>query len=113
MRPIVQNITAAGIQPPIPVDWRLTPFQLSQTLSLGAAGVINYTFQYSNDDPYASYATDYNTNGTWISDVNGTAKTATFQDAILVPCRAVRINVASFTAGTSPTAFTVVQAGER
>jgi hypothetical protein len=113
MRPIVQTILASGIQPPIPVDIYLTPFELSQTLSLGTGASITYTFQYCNDDPYANYATNYNTNGNWISDPNATGQTGTLQDGISVPCRAVRINVASFTAGTTPTTFTVVQAGVR
>ena len=73
--------------------------------------------QYSFDDPFATYATDYNTNGTWIdcgsplaSITTGTASTFLVNSSTGTgPARAVRLNTGTHSSGS--VAMTVIQSG--
>lgn len=76
-----------------------------------AGGTTTSVVQYSLDDPFGSYATDYNTNAAWFdAAVTATGSTNVY-GTILTPVRAVRLNTSAL-AGTS-VSLTVVQSGIR
>lgn len=110
MRPVVQNITSAGATAPVVLD--IYPDIFSVALSLNfttGSGNGTVTVQYTFDDPYAVYATNYATNANWISVASMTTKVADADGSLTAPVRAVRANCTIYTSGTIK--FTVIQAG--
>ena len=109
MRPVVVSQTGVGYSPPVVLDQYLTP----QNTGLAAIvlGTATYALEISQDDPFAAYATNYNTNGNWIALTGfSPAVTTSMFSNIALPAKAVRINLA---AGTGTVTLTVNQAGVR
>jgi hypothetical protein len=108
MRPVTVTLAAAGVSAPVVIDQYLAPINLG--ISVVVTNTNTTKVQYSLDDPFAAYATDYNTNATWFDAAAPLASiTATTYGSITTPVRAVRLNCTSFTSGSA--AMTVVQAG--
>jgi len=75
-------------------------------------GTPSYTVQYSPDDPFATYATDYNTNANWYNHPVLVTLAADGVDSMQVPARAVRLSTGSAgTGGTATPRLVVIQAG--
>jgi len=109
MRPVkVTSAAATGVTAPVVIDQYLNPSTILLVIEFGSA-VATCTVQYSADDPFATYATDYNTNAVWLDHPTLAAQTADSADNISVPVRAVRLNTTAWTSG-QPT-LTVIQAG--
>lgn len=115
MRPVTVSITGNGAtqnSAPVVVDQYIAPLQLG--LAFKTTGVATtFKVQYSLDDPFAVYATDYNTNGTWF-DLTGmnamtTNTSGKIDDTTVGPVRAVRLQ--GNNAGTETGTLTVVQSG--
>lgn len=107
MRPVTVTRTSVGNSDPIVVDNYQDNFKLGLQVGLTPAATLTYSVQSTMDDPYADYATDFNTDATWF-DVTGMAtQTSSVQGNIFFPVRAVRLRVTAYTSGT-PT-LTVLQ----
>jgi len=106
MRPVIVTSSGVSKSNPIVLDYIAAPFSVG--LAAVVSGSATYTIEQSSDDPYASYATDYNTNGTWFSvaTANLVAATTSQQNVLNTPCRAVRINQ---TAGAGGVTLTAIQ----
>lgn len=110
MRPvIVQTPAATGPSPPVILDQYLNPQEAGLALEWPAGASATAKVQYSLDDPYGVYATDYNTNAVWYDHATITGKTANFSGNLGVVARAVRANNTVWASG-QPT-LTVVQTG--
>jgi hypothetical protein len=110
MRPIVLTATATGNTSPAVVDYLNNPVNIG--LSLGNTSTGNVlTAQYSLDDPFASYAVDYNTNGTWynVSGLATITATTGVAGSITTPIRALRLSCTTFGSGNG--SLTIVQSG--
>lgn len=106
MRPVTVTIAAAGNSTPVVLDYNNIAFGVGIGVVITGSPV--YTIQHSFDDPYGSYATDYNTNGTWfdhdVADlVNATANQ---NGSFNAPIRASRVK---FVSGTGTVTATFVQ----
>ncbi len=109
MRPIYLNApSATGPSAPAILDIYLTPFQITLGVEFGTASATS-TIEYSVDDPFASYATNYNTDAIWFSHPTLVNLTANAVDTITTPVRAVRINNTGWVSGTVK--LTIIQAG--
>lgn len=111
MRPVNINITSAAPTAPVVLDYIAAPFTVGVALNFTTgAGNGTVTVQYSFDDPYASYATDYGTNANWISLASMTTKVGDADGSLTSPVRAVRANCTIFASGVIK--FTVLQSSE-
>jgi len=111
MRPVVVVAPAAtGPSSPVVLDQYLTPANVLLGIKINSA-TATCKVQYSFDDPWATYATDYNTNATWLDHPILTSITADAADNLAVPARAVRLNNTAWTSGQP--SLTVIQAGVR
>lgn len=110
MRAAVLTCTATGPSAPLVIDQYLAPINIGLSLANTATGNVG-TAQYSLDDPFATYATDYNTNALWYNVTGMATITATSGTAgsITTPVRAVRLFVPTFASGS--VTLTAVQAG--
>lgn len=111
MRPVTVSITGNGAQQnsaPIPVDYLIDPMNLGLFFKTNGSTTV-CKVQYSLDDPFAVYATDYNTNGIWFDHATMVNMTANANGTILTPVRAVRLQASS--AGVDICSLTVVQSG--
>lgn len=107
MRPFTTSaLGSVTISAPIIVDYMQTDFNVGLVLNV-VTGTNTSSVQYSLDDPTATYATDYNTDATWFDVTGMDAKTADTSAALIVPCRAVRLNMTAWTSGSAT--LTVVQ----
>lgn len=118
MRPVylTANANSGGVSPPCVLDQYLTPTDALLAVELGGntGGGASYTVQYSPDDPWAAYVTDYNTNANWYNHPTLVTLSADAVDNIIVPARAVRIKtVTPGTGGTVTPRLVVIQAGAR
>jgi hypothetical protein len=109
MRPSSQSVTASGKSTPIPLDRYVNGYAVSFTM----ATAIQYTAQYSTDDPYATYATNYNTNGVWfnwddVTLVNASGNKST--NLAFIP-RAIRVNASAGVSAGNPLTITIVPMG--
>ena len=109
MRPVVVSKTGVGFSTPVVLDQYLTPE------NCGLAAIVNgtatFALEISQDDPFGTYATDYNTNGNWTALTGfSPAVTVTTFSNLAYPAKAVRINI---TVGTGTVTLTVNQAGVR
>lgn len=109
MRPTVVTLTATGTSSPVVLDYLVSPFNIGLFVDTTATTNVA-TVQYSFDDPWASYATDYNTNATWVNHPTMTAVSVDTDGNIAYPCRAVRLTATNITASQS-VKLTVIQAG--
>lgn len=111
MRPVTQTITATGATPPVVLDYIAAPFSVGLSLNFTTGnGNGTVTVQYSFDDPYASYATDYGTNANWINLASLTTKIADADGTLTSPVRATRANCTIYNSGSIK--FTVLQSSE-
>lgn len=109
MRPTVVTVSASsGVSSPVVLDYFLDPMNVG--LAVTATGTHSSKVQVSYDDPFATYATDYNTDAVWFDHATLTSVTGNAQGSQTTPVRAVRLNKAS---GTPAVKLTVVQAGAR
>lgn len=110
MRPSSFVVTASGKSNPIPLDRYVNGYAIAATMP--TAGIV-YTLQYSLDDPYATYATNYNTNGVWfdwddVTLVNASTNRST--NLAFIP-RAIRVNATAKVSAGNPLTITIVPMG--
>lgn len=112
MRPQVQTITGNGSgtqnTSPLVMDIHRNPFNVSIVVDTDGS-TTTATVQYSLDNPFASYATDYGTNATWLNHADITASTDDADANFAFPVRAIRLQVGA--TGTDTWVMTVIQAG--
>lgn len=109
MRPQVVTVSSAAISAPLPVNWRERDFKLGLGVSLSAGADLTCSVQHTFDNPQDfTSPTDYNTNATWYDTTGLTSLTGSDSGNIVVPVRAVRLNVTVFTSGDAT--LTVLQA---
>jgi hypothetical protein len=109
VRPIVLSAPGStGPSAPAILDIYLTPFQITLAVEFGTASATSKV-QYSCDDPYATYATNYNTDAVWFDHPTLVNLTANGVDTITTPVRAVRLDNTAWTSGV--VTLTVIQAG--
>lgn len=113
MRPVHLVVTASGTSIPVPLDRYVNGYAVGVTLS--SALKVNYTVQYSLDDPSGNngvkYTNSYNVSGAWFNMddpamVNQSAQRAS--NFAFAPA-AVRISTTTFSAGggASPAQLTL------
>ena len=115
MRPVYVTNDAAEISSPVVLDIYVNPEHVSVTVKVTNTNTSKV--QYSFDDPWATYATDYNTDATWIdcgsplaSITSGTASSFLVNSSTGTgPVRAVRLNTTAYTSGSAK--MTVIQSG--
>ena len=100
MRPVEVTLSAQGLSQPIPVDYLQDSFKLGLIATLSDGANLTYSIQNSADDPFAEYATDYNTDADWFDTVGLTGNVANAQGNIFFPVRAVRLNVTTHVSGS-------------
>lgn len=105
MRPVSQSIVGAVNGSPIVLDYKNTPFQVSVGVTKVGGTAVDYTLQYTYDDPAASTLGD---SSTWYDSTVMDNETAT-SDVVLNagPVSAIRI----INAGAGTLAVRVYQAG--
>lgn len=111
MRPVTVINTQTGNSRPIVLDYMLD-FQVGFVFD--ADGTNTNDLEVSYDDPFATYATDYNTNAVWFKVTDFTGMGGADVQGNLPPdrpVRAVRLNTTAYTNG-SPR-LTIVQGGSR
>jgi hypothetical protein len=108
MRPVVVTVSALnGVSSPVVLDQYQSPFNIGLGFDVTLTGT--YKVQYSFDDPFATYATDYNTNATWFDHPTMIGMTADTAGNIAFACRAVRLANTAYTDGSGK--LTVLQSG--
>lgn len=101
MRPITLSQTGVGNSVPIPVDWRISPFELSIKV---AAGGNTYSVVWTEDDVFNPAVT-----AEWFAGpANLTGATTDQVGTLVSPVTAIQLQV---TAGAGTSAMRVVQAG--
>lgn len=111
MRPVVVAVTGNGgtrNSAPVVLDYKLTPFNVGLFFATTGATTA-FKVQFSGDDPWATYATNYNTDAVWQDHPFMTAMTATSSGNVAFAVRAVRLQANA--SGTDTGTFTVVQSG--
>lgn len=116
MRSVIVTAPAGtGPSKPVVLDQHLTPQNVGIAIVLSGTVSLTTQVQWSLDDPFATYATDYDTNATWFVDKNLTALVANAAGipvnaaGFAQPVRAVRLNNTVFASGVAT--MTVVQTG--
>ena len=91
----------------------VTPFNVLLAVELFGGTGGSYTVQYSPDDPFATYATDYNTNANWYNHPTLVNLSADGIDQFSIPVRGVRLQTNTAATGATATPRLVVNsAGE-
>ncbi len=104
MRPVTVQVVGADESAPIPLDLRLTPFQVSLQISV-VSGAIDATVQYTQDDVFAS---DFDpATATWFNHADLVNETAAANGTLISPVTAVRL----VNADTGTAQLVVTQAG--
>ena len=106
MQSITTSVAGVGSSPVEAVSWFTNPFNVG----LGAvlSGTATFTVEYSFEDPTnAGYSAS---TATWFSVTGLSAVSASTAAALTIPCRAVRVTIAS---GTGAVTLYVQQAGTR
>lgn len=114
MRPVsVTVIGAAGAvnSSPIVVDQYIGPAEFGLMFDYVSGATTTFVVQYSLDDPFAVYATDYNTDANWVDVTGFTALAADKGGVLAQPVRALRLRSNAGAGGTGK--LTVVQSGIR
>ena len=106
MRDVVVSVTGVGNTPPVVLDKNIPPANISWA-GVITGTVTSYAIEFSLDDPFASYATDYNTNATWFA-ITGSPFAANGASNLAYPARALRARIVT---GTGTLTLTVVTAG--
>ncbi len=104
MRPVTVSLSSAASSATIPVDWRITPFELSLAVVLTDTPNLTYKAQVTYDDVQDSSVTPV-----WLDHADIVSKTANFAGSVISPVKAVRLTVTAYTAGTAT--MTILQAG--
>lgn len=108
MRPVHQVITASGNAQPIPLDRYVNGYAIAVTRS--SAMKVNYTVQYSLDDPFATYTTSFAASANWFNmdDPVMVNQSANRASNFAFPPTAVRVVTTIFSAGSGalPAALT-------
>ena len=108
MRPVSEALSSQAISDPIVVNMEQADFKLGLFVALSSGASLTYSVQHTGDSPVDfSSNSDYNTNATWHDTLGLTGNTATDDGNIIVPVRAVRLNVTSYTSGSAT--ITVLQ----
>lgn len=104
MRTVTKSLSAAGASPAIPVDWRISPFQLALAVNLTNTPTLTYNVEYTTDDLQNGAPVN------WYA-VSGLSALTASKDGALSdrPATAVRLNVTAYTAGTAT--LSVLQSG--
>lgn len=107
--PFYQTVSTTGPQAPFMCDFHTSQFQLGIAVILNAGAVTTYTVEYTYDDPANIFPNSQGVTPTWFSLTALAAKSATLDNNISFPIRAIRVNPASLTGGTLR--FIVIQSG--
>lgn len=113
MRPKYLQVTASGRSNPVPLDRYVNGYAIAVVLTSGMQ--VNYTVQYSMDDPEGNngvrYTNSYNVSGAWFNmdDPVMVNQSANRASNFAFPPRAVRVLSTKFSAGTgaSPAVLTL------
>lgn len=115
MRPVTVQLSATGNSAPVVLDYHLTPQQVMLAYEQNGAAA-QASVQWSPDDPFATYAVDYNTNANWYDIPNMTGIITDAQYTLggtgadnNFPARAIRLKNNTWTSGTNQ--LVVTQAG--
>lgn len=109
MTPMVTSKTGTGKSAVLALDNFLNPFNVGLGATL--TGSATFTIEYSFDDPMDSgYVAD---NSSWFPVTGFSAISASTGGFLTVPCKAVRINVASVASGVGSITLQVIQSGTR
>ena len=100
----VQNSAAIALNP------HISPFKTTIRLNTDGSTTTG-TVQYTLDDPWGDYPTDFATDADWVNDGTLASLTADTTGAIDFPVTAVRLQVGA--TGTDSWTMTVLQAGIR
>lgn len=103
MRPKHFVITTSGTSNPIPLDRYVNGYAIAVTRT--SAMKVNYTVQYSLDDPFDVYTTSYNVSGNWFNMDDPVMVNASTNRAsnFAFPPAAVRVVTTIFSAGSGTT----------
>jgi len=103
MRPVHLVITASGNSQVVPLDRYVNGYAIAVTRT--SAMKVNYTVQYSLDDPFANYSTSYNVSGNWFNmdDPVMVNQSANRASNFAFPPAAVRVVSTVFSAGSGAT----------
>jgi hypothetical protein len=91
--------TGAGSTNAVVINTNLTPVKIG--FAVVVSGTVNYSVQYSYDDPSVGFTT-------WFDDATITSKTGNEDGSINFPITGLKVLVNS---GTGSVVFNVVQAG--
>lgn len=106
MTPVSLSQTGAGASAVAALDNFLNPFIVG--IGTTVTGSATYGIEYSFDDPMdADYVA---ASATWFVASGFSALTAGAGGALTIPCKAIRINIAS---GTGTVVAKIIQAGTR
>lgn len=107
-RPKHLVVTASGNSVPVPLDRYVNGYGVAVTITSGAT--VNYTVQYSMDDPYDVYTTSYAVSGDWFNmdDPVMVNQSANRASNFAYPPAAARLRVTKISAATNaPAALTL------
>lgn len=82
----------------IVTNWRQSPY--NQGLFVVITGTLTATIQHTEDDPEGTFTNTFSTDATWRATTGLAAITATDEDVINFPVRAVRGIITAYTSGT-------------
>lgn len=111
MQPIYQSQTGTGSTTPLNLNWGETPNNVG--IGVYVSGTVNYTVQYTYDDPSGTYpnaAPATFTTPIYFNHASLNNLSAQADGTISTPVAAVRLTVNS---GTGTAMMVVVQAGVR
>jgi hypothetical protein len=100
VRTINTTLSAAGNSPALPLDYRVSPFEV--TIETYLTGAANFTIQYTTDDLLLGAPTN------WINATGGTAVSANTEVTLISPVTAVRL---VYNSGSGSVTMAVLQAG--
>jgi len=110
MRPQVLVVTTSGNSSPIPLDRYVNGYAVACTMP--TAG-IQYTLQYSLDDPFANYSNSYNVSGVWFNSTDAllvNASTNRSTNFAFAPA-AARVSVSAKCSAGNPLTLTIIPMG--
>jgi hypothetical protein len=91
------------------MDYHQAPANIGLSIEFPSGASATCKVQYTYDDPYDSYATDWNTNAVWQDHPILTGITSNSSDWINAPVRGIRLYNTAWSSG-QPTLI-IVQAG--
>jgi hypothetical protein len=110
MRPIILTAPAStGASQPAVVDYLQAPVTIGLMIEFPNSASATCAVQYTYDDPFATYATNWATNANWQTHPILTGITSNSDGYIATPVRGIRLNNTAWASG-NPT-LTIVQGG--